>query len=77
MAHTAALTPIKLWPDVEKVCASSPLVHRITNHGLMNLNDNLLLAAGADGLALAGAICGAKDPVFAAHELRTLWENRA
>ena len=77
MAHTTALTPSILWPDVEKARASSPLIYRITNHGLMSLNDNMLLAAGADGLALVGAICGAKDPVFAVHELRTVWEKRA
>ncbi len=77
MAHTTALTPSILWPDVEKARASSPLIHRITNHGLMSLNDNMLLAEGADGLAVFGAICGAKDPVFAAHELRTVWEKRA
>jgi len=77
MAHTAALTPLELWPDMEKVRAFSPLVHRITSHGLMNLNYNVLPVSGADGLAVVGAFCGAKDPFFAAHELRTIWEKIA
>jgi thiamine monophosphate synthase len=43
----------------------------------MNLNYNVLPVAGADGLAVVGAFCGAKDPFFAAHELRTIWEKIA
>jgi len=44
---TASLTAADLWSDVEKVRASAPLVHSITNHVVMNLNANVLLAAGA------------------------------
>ncbi len=49
MAHTQtpALTPAQLWSDVEQVRASAPFVHSITNHVVMNLNANVLLAAGA------------------------------
>jgi hydroxyethylthiazole kinase len=49
MAHptTASLTSADLWSDVEKVRAHAPLVHSITNHVVMNLNANVLLAAGA------------------------------
>jgi thiamine-phosphate pyrophosphorylase len=36
-----------------------------------------VLAAGADGLAVVSAICRAKDPALAAHELRTIWEKKA
>ncbi len=75
MAPTPSLTPQELWSDVEKVRSSAPLVHSITNHVVMNLNDNVPLAAGAHGWTLVGKICGAKDPVFAAQELRTVWEN--
>jgi len=44
---TASLTPVDLWSDVEKVRTYAPLVHSITNHVVMNLNANVLLAAGA------------------------------
>ena len=47
MAPTPSLTPQELWSDVEKVRSSAPLVHSITNHVVMNLNANVLLAAGA------------------------------
>ncbi len=49
MAHTQtpSLTPAQLWSDVEQVRASAPFVHSITNHVVMNLNANVLLAAGA------------------------------
>jgi len=36
-----------------------------------------VLAAGADGLAVVSAICGASDPVAAARQLRTIWESKA
>jgi len=36
-----------------------------------------VLAAGADGLAVVSAICGAADPTIAARELRTIWEAKA
>ena len=36
-----------------------------------------VLAAGADGLAVVSAICGAADPAIAARELRTIWEANA
>lgn len=42
-----SLTPAQLWSDVEQVRASAPFVHSITNHVVMNLNANVLLAAGA------------------------------
>ena len=45
--HTPSLTALDLWSDVEKVRAYAPLVHSITNHVVMNLNANVLLAAGA------------------------------
>ncbi len=45
--HPPLLTPLDLWSDVEKVRAYAPLVHSITNHVVMNLNANVLLAAGA------------------------------
>ncbi len=34
-----------------------------------------VLAAGADGLAVVSAICGAADPAQATRELHTLWEQ--
>lgn len=43
--HT--LTAIDLWQDIANVRAQSPLVHSITNFVVMNLNANVLLAAGA------------------------------
>ena len=43
--HT--LTPNDLWQDIANVRAQSPLVHSITNFVVMNLNANVLLAAGA------------------------------
>ena len=45
--HSPSLTALDLWSDVEKVRAYAPLVHSITNHVVMNLNANVLLAAGA------------------------------
>lgn len=49
MAHTSLpeLSVSQLWEDVQRVRASAPLVHSITNHVVMNLNANVLLAAGA------------------------------
>ena len=41
------LTPDELWSDIQAVRHSSPLVHSITNWVVMNLNANVLLAAGA------------------------------
>ncbi|MET0312670.1 MAG: hydroxyethylthiazole kinase [Burkholderiaceae bacterium] len=41
------LTPSDLWADVAAVRERSPLVHSITNFVVMNLNANVLLAAGA------------------------------
>jgi hydroxyethylthiazole kinase len=46
MAHTT-LTAQDLWSDIEAVRNRSPLVHSITNLVVMNLNANVLLAAGA------------------------------
>jgi len=41
------LSVAQLWDDVQRVRTSAPLVHSITNHVVMNLNANVLLAAGA------------------------------
>ena len=41
------LTANDLWQDIANVRAQSPLVHSITNFVVMNLNANVLLAAGA------------------------------
>ena len=46
MAHTT-LTAQDLWSDIEAVRTRAPLVHSITNLVVMNLNANVLLAAGA------------------------------
>ncbi len=43
----ATLTANDLWQDIANVRAQSPLVHSITNFVVMNLNANVLLAAGA------------------------------
>lgn len=43
----ATLTASDLWVDITAVRAGSPLVHSITNFVVMNLNANVLLAAGA------------------------------
>ena len=45
MAHT--LTAQDLWADIQAVRHHAPLVHSITNLVVMNLNANVLLAAGA------------------------------
>jgi hydroxyethylthiazole kinase len=37
----------KIWANIEKVKALSPLVHNITNYVVMNSTANVLLAAGA------------------------------
>ena len=44
---TAALSPSDLWADISAVRERAPLVHSITNFVVMNLNANVLLAAGA------------------------------
>jgi hydroxyethylthiazole kinase len=44
---TPSITTADLWVDVAAVRARSPLVHSITNLVVMNLNANVLLAAGA------------------------------
>lgn len=46
MANTT-LTTQDLWSDITAVRSQSPLVHSITNLVVMNLNANVLLAAGA------------------------------
>jgi len=43
----ATLTASDLWADIAAVRARSPLVHSITNLVVINLNANVLLAAGA------------------------------
>ena len=45
--HTHQLTAQDLWHDIHAVRTQSPLVHSITNLVVMNLNANVLLAAGA------------------------------
>lgn len=44
---TQTLAPTDLWADVAAVRARTPLVHNITNLVAINLNANVLLAAGA------------------------------
>lgn len=41
------ITAAELWADVQAVRSRSPLVHSITNLVVINLNANVLLAAGA------------------------------
>jgi hydroxyethylthiazole kinase len=43
----ASITAADIWADIAAVRAKSPLVHSITNLVVMNLNANVLLAAGA------------------------------
>ena len=43
----ASLTVADLWSDIQTVRSGNPLVHSITNLVVMNLNANVLLAAGA------------------------------
>ena len=45
--HSHTLTAQDLWHDIHAVRTQSPLVHSITNFVVMNLNANVLLAAGA------------------------------
>jgi hydroxyethylthiazole kinase len=47
MTMTDSLTPSDLWADILAVRERAPLVHSITNFVVMNLNANVLLAAGA------------------------------
>jgi hydroxyethylthiazole kinase len=44
---TATLSPSDLWADIHAVRTRTPLVHNITNLVVINLNANVLLAAGA------------------------------
>ncbi len=44
---TDLLSPSDIWTDICAVRERSPLVHSITNFVVMNLNANVLLAAGA------------------------------
>jgi hydroxyethylthiazole kinase len=44
---TDLLSPSDVWADITSVRERSPLVHSITNFVVMNLNANVLLAAGA------------------------------
>ena len=44
---TDHLSPSDIWTDICAVRERSPLVHSITNFVVMNLNANVLLAAGA------------------------------
>lgn len=44
---TSSLCAADLWSDVEAVRERAPLVHSITNLVVINLNANVLLAAGA------------------------------
>lgn len=45
--HSPALSPAHIWADICTVRDTAPLVHSITNLVAMNLNANVLLAAGA------------------------------
>ena len=44
---TDLLSSADIWADISAVRNSAPLVHSITNFVVMNLNANVLLAAGA------------------------------
>ena len=44
---TDLLSPSAVWADIAAVRERAPLVHSITNFVVMNLNANVLLAAGA------------------------------
>ncbi len=44
---TQTLSPADLWADIAAVRERTPLVHNITNLVVINLNANVLLAAGA------------------------------
>ncbi len=44
---TDLLSPSDIWADITAVRERAPLVHSITNFVVMNLNANVLLAAGA------------------------------
>lgn len=44
---TDTLVPSDIWADIIAVRERAPLVHSITNNVVMNLNANVLLAAGA------------------------------
>lgn len=44
---TELLSPSDIWADITAVRERAPLVHSITNFVVMNLNANVLLAAGA------------------------------
>jgi hydroxyethylthiazole kinase len=44
---TDLLSPADIWADITAVRERAPLVHSITNFVVMNLNANVLLAAGA------------------------------
>lgn len=57
-----------LWADVQAVRTRSPLVHSITNLVVMNLNANVLLAAGASPV-MAHAHEEVKDMVGIAQSL--------
>jgi hydroxyethylthiazole kinase len=47
MTMTDLLSSSDIWADISAVRERSPLVHSITNFVVMNLNANVLLAAGA------------------------------
>jgi hydroxyethylthiazole kinase len=47
MTMTDLLSTSDIWADISAVRERSPLVHSITNFVVMNLNANVLLAAGA------------------------------
>jgi hydroxyethylthiazole kinase len=47
MTMTDLLSSSDIWADIDAVRERSPLVHSITNFVVMNLNANVLLAAGA------------------------------
>jgi hydroxyethylthiazole kinase len=47
LSNESRVSPDDLWSDIMAVRNGSPLVHSITNLVVMNLNANVLLAAGA------------------------------
>ena len=70
MAQTqnTTLTAADLWADIQSVRDNAPLVHSITNLVVMNLNANVLLAAGASPV-MAHAHEEVKDMVGIAQSL--------
>jgi len=70
---TDTTTPWGL-PGLRQVRATTDLP-LVAIGGIHAGNATEVLTAGADGLAVVSAICGAADPTQATRELHTLWEQ--